>query len=100
MGKIKVNKNDFYRVLLTETLPYEVPITFLNEGLYKYFIEDYENKKDKTKQEIKNNNFVNKFIDFTEYTKPYNYRIHKNSKSKRLLSIPHASIQKKYSRYL
>jgi hypothetical protein len=34
MGKIKIKKGDKNRVLLTEVLPYEVPIIFSNSGFY------------------------------------------------------------------
>jgi len=34
MGKVKIKKDDKYRVLLTEILPYEVPMIFSNEGFY------------------------------------------------------------------
>ncbi|MDR2651644.1 MAG: RNA-directed DNA polymerase [Prevotellaceae bacterium] len=34
MGKVKINKDDKNRVLLTEVLPYEVPMIFSNEGFY------------------------------------------------------------------
>ncbi len=35
MSKIKIKKEDKYRVLLTELLPYEVPIIFSNDGFYQ-----------------------------------------------------------------
>ena len=34
-NKIKVNLSDKYRVLLTEVLPYELPLWFTNYNLYK-----------------------------------------------------------------
>ena len=34
MGRIKINKEDKSRVILTELLPYEVPMLFSNEGFY------------------------------------------------------------------
>ena len=34
MGKIKINKDDKARILLTELLPHEVPMLFSNEGFY------------------------------------------------------------------
>ncbi len=33
--QIRIRKNDEYRALLTETLPYEVPMLFSNDGLYR-----------------------------------------------------------------
>ena len=92
MAKIKIDKHDYLRVMLTETLPYEVPITFLNEGLYFYLkSRDYKSKKEKSKTDL----FLDYFFNYENYTKPYNYRINKNSSSKRLLSVPHPAIQKK-----
>jgi hypothetical protein len=34
MGKVKIKKDDKNRILLTEVLPYEVPMIFSNEGFY------------------------------------------------------------------
>jgi hypothetical protein len=36
MSKIQVDKLDPFRILLTETLPYETPLFFSNILLYKY----------------------------------------------------------------
>lgn len=92
MAKIKIDKHDYLRVILTETLPYEVPITFLNEGFYFYLLE-LDNKDTRVEPRIKK--FLSHFFDYDDYTKPYNYRINKNSTSKRLLSVPHPSVQRK-----
>ncbi|MDV5357689.1 RNA-directed DNA polymerase [Enterobacter asburiae] len=91
MGKVKIDKHDYLRVILTDTLPYEVPINFLNEGVYFHL------KKKNNKQEISKDilSFLDHFFNYSNFTKPYNYRIHKNSSSKRLLSIPHPAIQKR-----
>ena len=34
MGKVRIDKDDKSRILLTELLPYEVPMLFSNEGFY------------------------------------------------------------------
>lgn len=34
-AKKYIEKSDYTRVLLTETLPYETPIIFSNDGLYE-----------------------------------------------------------------
>lgn len=94
MGKIKIDKHDHLRVLLTDTLPYEVPINFLNEGVYHY-LKEQELPSSSVSPEI--SNFIKNFFDYEKYTKPYNYRINKNSKSKRLLSVPHPAVQIKIS---
>ncbi|MBV2129141.1 antiviral reverse transcriptase Drt3b [Arsukibacterium indicum] len=87
MSLVKVNKNDIHRVILTEVLPYETPMTFLNEGLYFYLLN--KPKKEYVKS------FIDSFFYYQSYTQPYNYRINKNSSSKRLLSLVHPAIQVK-----
>ncbi|NQZ05500.1 antiviral reverse transcriptase Drt3b [Idiomarina sp.] len=94
MGKVKIDKHDHLRVILTETLPYEVPINFLNEGFYHYLKGQQATS---SSVDLSVANFITKFFDYEAYTKPYNYRIHKNSKSKRLLSVPHPAVQVKIS---
>ncbi|MCG8411630.1 MAG: RNA-directed DNA polymerase [Bacteroidales bacterium] len=50
MSKIKINRDDKNRVLLTELLPYEVPMLFSNDGFYsiissgnwKYFLKKFQ----------------------------------------------------------
>ncbi len=80
MSRIKIDKNDKSRILLTELLPYEVPMLFSNEGFYTI---------------IKNNQyeFFNKIIkerDKQNYGIPFNYRISKNNDGEtRLLSLIH-----------
>jgi hypothetical protein len=95
VAKIKIDKHNYLRVMLTETLPYEVPITFLNEGFYFYLRELDKNKKRGCKTEQPIDQFISFFFNYDDYTKPYNYRINKNSTSKRLLSVPHPTIQRK-----
>ncbi|MGL4383630.1 MAG: antiviral reverse transcriptase Drt3b, partial [Bacilli bacterium] len=97
MSKIKVDKHDYLRVILTETLPYEVPITFLNEGLYFYLKEFNDHSHFYVEGNKDSHIFIGKFFNYSKYTKPYNYRINKNSNSKRLLSVPHPSIQRQIS---
>ncbi|WP_111977586.1 antiviral reverse transcriptase Drt3b [Algibacillus agarilyticus] len=94
MGKAKVDKHDHFRVIITDTLPYEVPINFLNEGVYHY-LKGQESPFSSVAPSI--SGFIKLFFDYEKYTKPYNYRIHKNSKSKRLLSVPHPAVQIKIS---
>lgn len=98
MAKIKVDKHDYLRVILTETLPYEVPITFLNEGLY-FYLKKFPSghSHPETVNDKDAHTFIRSFLYYSDYTKPYNYRINKNSNSKRLLSVPHPSIQRQIS---
>lgn len=89
MGKFKINKNDRSRILLTELLPYEVPVLFSNEGFYIYI------------QEKGNTNpppLLNKILEVGEndYKIPYSYEIKKGSDGKRILSIIHPAIQVRF----
>ena len=91
MGKIKIDKEDKTRVILTELLPYEVPMLFSNEGFYNI---------------IKNGNlnyFESKlkgarYKDWNEqFTLPFNYDIKKNIiGDTRTLSVIHPFTQKRY----
>ncbi|UPT57536.1 antiviral reverse transcriptase Drt3b [Dickeya zeae] len=100
MFKNKINKKDFFRVLVTETIPYETPIIYSNDGFYKNCID------------VKNNVIENDIFDFLiigmkrkkNYTIPYQYKIRKNENEYRKLSILHPISQieikdfyKKYS---
>lgn len=84
MGRIKIAKEDKTRVILTELLPYEVPMLFSNEGFYNI---------------VRSNNlhyFTSKINDIykIEYALPFNYEIKKNiTGDTRLLSVIHPFIQ-------
>ncbi|MFP1843855.1 antiviral reverse transcriptase Drt3b [Lonsdalea quercina] len=80
--KIEIEKKDYNRVLLTDTLPYELPILCSNEGIYTYF-----NKADDIPTEFKH------IFNKSQTTIPFNYKIKKDSTSLRTLSIPHISNQ-------
>ena len=85
MSKRK-NKNAWhFRPLLTETLPYELPVIFGNEGLYYG-----RGKKLSNEAEIL---FRKLYEGNDKYTIPYNYSIKKDSTRQTLLSLAHPSIQ-------
>lgn len=89
MGKIKINKDDKARILLTELLPYEVPILFSNEGFYKLVSNG------------KYNTFFDRILqlskaggDGKKYGIPFNYEIRKNIEGDtRTLSVIHPYCQ-------
>ncbi|WP_305983534.1 antiviral reverse transcriptase Drt3b [Roseivirga thermotolerans] len=92
MGRVKVKKSDKERVLLTEVLPYEVPIPFSNEGLYKFA------RRPKNEQVPP---LITKIL-FEQNSKsllPYSYRIIKDSDSTRTLSIMHPQVQLKFVKF-
>lgn len=89
MGKIKINKDDKARILLTELLPYEVPMLFSNEGFYKLVSNG------------KYNTFFDRILqlskaggDGRKYGIPFNYEIRKNIEGDtRTLSVIHPYCQ-------
>lgn len=89
MGKIKINKDDKARILLTEILPYEVPMLFSNEGFYKLVSNG------------KYNTFFDRILqlskaggDGRKYGIPFNYEIRKNIEGDtRTLSVIHPYCQ-------
>ena len=88
--KISVHKADYDRVVLTETLPYEVPIIFSNDGFYKHIKLNEEPKK-----YLLSSIFGKLISDPKKWTIPLSYKIRKNNTSLRKLSIIHPSSQLK-----
>lgn len=89
MGKIKINKDDKARILLTELLPYEVPMLFSNEGFYKLVSNgQYNTFFDRILQLSKAGGVGRK------YGIPFNYEIRKNIEGDtRTLSVIHPYCQ-------
>ncbi|WP_079280716.1 antiviral reverse transcriptase Drt3b [Pseudomonas aeruginosa] len=84
-SKRKVRKSDYDRVLVTETIPYETPIMFSNDGLYS-------NIKTSPVNDIFNfalDRVVKGMGRKERFTIPYTYKIKKNSSEFRALSIIH-----------
>jgi len=84
MGKVKINKDDKNRVLLTEVLPYEVPMIFSNEGFYSIV----SNKQHETLfKKIKD-------LSGVSYGIPFNFEIGKTlGGDSRTLSVIHPCYQ-------
>jgi len=79
MSRVKIDKNDFNRILLTELLPYEVPMLFSNDGFYQLVASG------------KHESFIKKLKPIKEeYGIPFNYEIAKaNDTDTRTLSVIH-----------
>lgn len=86
--KIPFKKNDYNRILLTEVLPYELPIFFSNDSFHLRIEDGTYSKLDQEIQRC--------FFQIKGYTLPYNYEIIKNDAAARLLSIMHPAIQLRY----
>lgn len=91
-NKRKVRKSDVSRVLLSETIPYDVPIIFTNNWFYN-LISNYESINDDLKL-IVESVLVNK--DLRSHTVPMKYKIRKTASSLRELSVLHPSSQHKW----
>jgi hypothetical protein len=92
-----IKKGNYNRVLLTETLPYETPIIFSNEGLYKQLKLAVNDCKKKA-------SFKKKLLD--EYilkekqtTKPFFYQIRKNELEFRRLALLHPCSQNQIKKF-
>lgn len=87
-----IKKNDYDRSLVTETLPFETPIIFSNEGFYRRI---------KSFPKLDANSISKSLITFlvmnetqkTKYTIPFFYKIRKNSSEFRRLGVLHPSAQ-------
>lgn len=84
---IKVDINDYNRILLTETIPFEVPIIFSNVGFYKHLSSDLSGQTFLNKISAEISSKSNK------YTIPLPFKIKKNSNSFRKLSLIHPRSQ-------
>jgi len=87
----KVRKDDYNRVLTTETLPYETPIIFSNDGLHKNI---QSNDRNEVFESIKRSLILQPSLNTTI---PYKYKIKKTSTELRTLSIIHPSSQVKFT---
>ena len=88
-GKIKgkLNRHDKWRAIVMDTSPFEVPVIFSNDGFYKNILS-FEDRKPAFVS------FVNSLTrGKTKYTIPYRYKITKNEKSFRQLSLIHPASQ-------
>jgi Reverse transcriptase (RNA-dependent DNA polymerase) len=88
----RIKKSDYNRILITETLPYETPIIFSNDGLYSRVTNiDTEDEVQKTfLQALVLSEGVPKN---TGSTTPYHYKIKKNSMEFRRLALLHPRSQ-------
>lgn len=78
--------NNKYRVLLTEVLPYELPLVMNNEAFYKNMLDDDLQKLFK--------DVLNKAVKKGEWSIPFDYHIRRSgSESSRKLSLMHPITQ-------
>ncbi|WP_193006417.1 antiviral reverse transcriptase Drt3b, partial [Psychrobacter namhaensis] len=109
MKPIKLDKKDYFRALLTDTIPSDVPIVFSNAGLY---INSHvvKNNKDNYKTKIVKylyETFIRPELDSElsveersrlqkSKSEPFKYKIIKNESRLRTLSLVHPRSQMNY----
>jgi hypothetical protein len=86
--KISFSKTDFERILLTDLIPYELPIFFSNDSFYQRVAEGKLKELDAEIQSA--------FFFYEKYTIPYSYNIIKTQSSTRLLSLMHPTVQLRF----
>ena len=75
MKKFKIQKNDYDRSLITETIPYETPIIFSNSGFYNLL-------SSKDLKNIIQSKIIDKIISDKDIkSTPYHYKIKKDVKT-------------------
>lgn len=83
MPKIRIEKKDKYRVLLTDTLPFETPIIFSNEGFHNVQTEQMKCAPTKLK------NFIDSISHFDTICIPHLYKIRRSQLKTRTLALIH-----------
>ena len=88
MAKLNINFRKYHRALLSEVLPFELPIIFNNDGFF--LLHEHQDKKslihDLYKKIFCDHHVISQSI-------PYSYTVYKTENSVRHISIPHPRIQ-------
>jgi hypothetical protein len=91
--KFHIDRSNFYRAILTDTLPYELPLFFSNEYLFTEATRKFKGMPD----------IVCRLLKPIKATIPFSYRIQKGGGDFRKITIIHPSAQLKcaelYGRY-
>lgn len=92
MKKNLIKRSDYNRVLITETLPFETPIIFSNDGLYEQ-VNSLEQANDIQRILIQALVLGEGHPKTIYSTVPYQYKVKKNSQEFRRLALLHPSSQ-------
>jgi hypothetical protein len=88
----KIKRSDYNRILITETLPYETPIIFSNDGLYDR-VANIDSADEIQKTFLKALVFGEALPKSVNSTIPYLYKVRKNSDEFRRLALLHPMSQ-------
>lgn len=93
----RIKKGDYSRVLVTETVPYETPIIFSNDGLYERIVEIHS--ADPIQQMLLRALVFGEGEGKTHSSIPYLYKIRKGSRQFRRLALIHPRSQWKVKEF-
>lgn len=93
----RIKRANYYRVLITETLPYETPIIFSNDGFYERLIR--VDSADPIQQVLLRALVFGEGEGDPHSTIPYLYKIRKDSKEFRQLALIHPRSQWKVKEF-
>lgn len=89
MRKIQINRKNYLRAILTDTLPYEIPLFHTNEPLFSELTRNPDLRGFPS--------FASGFLLQYGETRPFIYQVQKGSGALRGLAVPHPAAQIKFS---
>lgn len=98
LSKKKIDKKDYFRPLLSDTLTGDNLLVYSNDGFYLNCHKNISNGVDTIDKKFLNSVFKN-LIKESVVTKPYNYYIKKTATTNRTLSLPHPAAQIDYCNF-
>ncbi|WP_342455327.1 antiviral reverse transcriptase Drt3b [Alteromonas sp. 009811495] len=90
--KYRISTDNYHRILLTETVPYEVPLIYGNEGLYSFYLK-FSGQNQSLPVHIRS---VLGLEGEVFSKKPFSYKISKDISSARELSLIHPAVQNEF----
>lgn len=85
--KVKIDRSNSYRAILTDTLPYELPLFFTNERLFTEATRQFKGMP----------RFVRTLLTTTGPTRPLSYLVQKGGGAFRKITVVHPSAQLKFA---
>lgn len=87
--KVKIDRSNCYRAILTDTLPYELPLFFSNERLFTEATREFQGMP----------GFIRNLLTTNNPTKPLSYRVQKGGGAFRKITVVHPSAQLKFAKF-
>lgn len=87
--KVQIDRSNFYRAILTDTLPYELPLFFSNESLFTEATRKFQGMP----------GFILDLLKTHNPTKPLSYLVQKGGGAFRKITVVHPSAQLKFAEF-